>query len=69
MSTADDVRMTQEALGRLILVQLKGVADRQYFPTTDPDNDDDRIKQGKERADELRILRERFENIVTGILP
>lgn len=68
MSTADDVQMIQEALGRLILSQLNGAADRQYFPTGNPDNDDDRIKRGKERADELRALRASFENIVTGLL-
>ena len=55
-------------LTRLIISNLSGAAHEQYFPCANPDDMDDRIKAGKKAAQRLRILRDEFENIVTGVL-
>jgi len=65
---ADDVEVVVDALSRLIRSSLIGAAHAQYFPCSNPDEMDDRIKEGKERAEKLRVIRNEFENIVTGVL-
>ncbi len=62
------VTVILDNLSVLIIAQLKGVAQQQYFPVSDPDDMDTCIQEGKKRADQLRKLREEFENIVTGVL-
>lgn len=55
-------------LSEQILVELAGTAQRQWYPTHDADADDDRMKAGKERAAELRKIREQYENLMTGVI-
>lgn len=55
-------------LSKLIIMNLTGASFRQYFPTGNPDNDDDTIEIGQKRAAELRRIREEFENVASGII-
>jgi hypothetical protein len=68
MTTDNVVKAVVQGLDELIMQNLKGVAQQQYFPVPDPDEMDDRIKQGKERAKELRRLRQEFEDLCAGVL-
>lgn len=68
MTTSTVVNDVIHGLDELILRNLKGVAQEQYFPCPDADEMDDRIALGKKRAKELRRLREEFEDICTGVL-
>lgn len=68
MSTDNVVKAVVQGLDELIMQNLRGVAQQQYFPVANPDDMDDRIKQGKEHAKELRRLRQEFEDLCAGVL-
>lgn len=64
----DEVQSVIDNLSRLIIISLQGASTQQYFPCSDSDEIDARIKEGKVRAEKLRKLRDDFETIVTGVL-
>lgn len=68
MTLSENVDKVLAGLGELIMDSLKGVASEQYWPSANPDDMDQRIKDGKARASQLRAIREQFENIMTGVL-
>lgn len=55
-------------LSRLIRQHLIDAAYQQYTPDYDADKTDSIIAHGKDKAKELRRIREEFENITTGII-
>jgi len=55
-------------LSSLIVHHAGLTACEQYNPGRDPDASDDVIKTHQEWVRELRAIRERFENLVTGML-
>ena len=65
-----DERITAvlDNLTSLIVYHAGLTAHEQYRPGVDADASDDAIKAHKEWVKELRDIRERFENLVTGIL-
>lgn len=69
MTQAEAIESVLAGLQALIVSNLKGVAQEQYFPCSNPDDMDDRIAQGKQRATQLRAIRNDFENLITGVLP
>ena len=60
---------TVDNLSQLIRQHLIEAAYQQYTPSSDPDKSDSIIADGQKKAEELRRLREEFENITTGIIP
>ena len=56
-------------LSSLICYHAGLTAREQYSPGVDADRSDDLITAHEEWVQELRDIRERFENLVTGIIP
>ena len=52
----------------LIMTDLKEAAGEQHHPRRDADAMDDYIKECKDRAIQLRMMRQHFEDIITGVL-
>lgn len=50
----------------LIRMSLRGVGEQRYYPSPNPDDMDACIEHGRSKAAELRELRERFEDLMTG---
>lgn len=65
-----DPRITAviENLSSLIVHHAGLMASEQYQPGRDADRSDDAIKAHREWVKELRVIRERFENLVTGMI-
>jgi hypothetical protein len=65
-----DERITAviDNLSSLILSHAGMTAREQYSPSRGADSMDDYIKEHKKWVAELRDIRQRFENLVTGIL-
>jgi hypothetical protein len=65
-----DPRITAviDNLSSLIRHHAGLTASEQYHPGADADRSDDIIKAHGEWVKELRQIRERFENLVTGII-
>lgn len=65
-----DPRITAviENLSSLIVHHAGLTATEQYRPRGNPDESDDYIKDHERWVRELRDIRQRFENLVTGIL-
>lgn len=55
-------------LCELIRMEMRGAAGEQYHPSRNPDESDDYIKDGLEKAAALRDIRTQFENLMTGVL-
>lgn len=55
-------------LSSLIVHHAGLTASEQYHPSRDPDGSDEFIEAHKAWVKELRDIRRRFENLVTGIL-
>ena len=66
MNEPDLFDQVVRGLDALIRMSLRGVGQERYYPSPNPDDMDDRIKHGREKAAELRKLRERFEDLMTG---
>lgn len=62
------INMVLGGLQDLILHGLRNAANEQYNPQANPDMSDNVIADGLERAKKLRVLREEFENTVTGAI-
>lgn len=62
------IKAVVDNLSSLICHHAGLTAAEQYSPRPDADASDDYIKAHKEWVKELRDIRERFENLVTGIL-
>lgn len=56
-------------ISALIIEHSGSLASEQYNPRHDPDSSDDYILKQKKWIKELRDIRERIENVVTGIIP
>lgn len=56
-------------LSSLIIQHAHMVAQEQYAPSRTADASDEVIAEHKKWVDELRNIRQRFENLVTGIIP
>lgn len=65
-----DPRITAviDNLSSLIVYHARMTASEQYAPSRTSDDSDDSIKENKEWVKELRDIRRRFENLVTGVL-
>jgi hypothetical protein len=63
------VKSVIDNLSSLIVSHAGMTASEQYNPVRTADLSDDHITAHKEWVKELRDIRERFENLVTGILP
>ena len=65
-----DARITAvlENLSGLIVHHAGLMASEQYVSSSNADRSDDVIKQHREWVKELRAIRERFENLVTGMI-
>lgn len=68
MGKDERIIMVIDNLSSLILFHAGLTASEQYMPNQNADASDDTIKQHKEWVTELRAIRERFENLVTGII-
>ncbi len=55
-------------LSSLIVHHARLMASEQYNPGYDADRSDDYIKDHKKWVDELRDIRRRFEDLVTGAI-
>ncbi len=55
-------------LSSLILQHSRLVASEQYCPSPNVDGSDEAIAEHKKWVGELREIRRRFENLVTGII-
>jgi hypothetical protein len=66
-----DERITAviDNLSSLILSNARLVASEQYSPGPSPDDSDEKIRERSKWVTELRAIRERFENLITGMLP
>jgi len=70
MSTEDErIDAVIDNLSSLIRSHSRMLAGEQYQPGADADASDDRIKEDARWVKELRDIRERFENLVTGVIP
>jgi len=65
-----DPRITAviDNLSSLIVDYARRTASEQYAPSRDPDGSDEVIKENLAWVKELRDIRQRFENLVTGVL-
>lgn len=65
-----DERITTiiDNLSSLIVHHAGLTAAEQYRPGYDPDRSDDIIRANSEWVKELRDIRQRFENLVTGVI-
>ena len=68
MNRREAIENVVSGLSFLILNHSTCVAREQYTPDMDPDKSDNVIKENKEFVSELRKLRDRFEDLVTGVL-
>jgi len=68
MTTHEAVSQVIQGLNELIMQNLKGAAQQQYFPCSNPDEMDDRIEAGKKAAAKLRMMRDDFEDLSSGVL-
>lgn len=59
---------TVDNLSQLIRSYLLMAASEQYYPSGDADKSDSTITDSIKKANELRRLREEFENITTGVI-
>ncbi len=57
-----------DTLSSLIVSHARMLASEQYAPGQDVDRSDDLMKAEAEWVKELRAIRERFENLVTGMI-
>ena len=64
----DRIDTVLSGLTSLIVNHANMTAREQYCPGADADGSDDRIRYHKEWVTELRSIRERFENLVTGLI-
>lgn len=55
-------------LTSLIVSHSRMLASEQYAPTRTADESDDYMKENEKWIKELRDIRERFENLVTGVV-
>lgn len=62
------VKQVLDNLSDLIITHATTAAMVQYRPSSDPDRDDATERQNKAFVKELRSIRERFEDLMTGIL-
>ena len=62
------VRKIQADLSTLILDKLNELSSEQHYPGGDPDMMDDKIKVCKFQIKELRLMRQHFEDIMTGAI-
>lgn len=65
-----DPRITAviDNLSSLIVHHAGLTAAEQYAPSRNADDSDDYVKAHQEWVKELRVIRQRFENLVTGVL-
>ena len=64
----ETVKKVLDGFQELILANLKGATQEQYFPSGDPDGSDEKIREGIERVAALRKMRDEFEDLVTGVV-
>jgi len=57
-----------DLLSSLIMYHAKLLASEQYCPRPDADQSDDYMAENKRWIKELRDIRQRFENLVTGVV-
>jgi hypothetical protein len=57
-----------DSVNRLIMSDLLTLAAEQRYPNPDPDTMDDIIKDKTESVHELRCIRERLEDIISGVI-
>jgi hypothetical protein len=57
-----------DSISKLIMQDLITLASEQRYPNPDPDMMDDIIKDKTESVHELRCIRERLENITSGVI-
>jgi len=70
MHTQDErVVAIVDNLSSLIRSHAGMLASEQYMPSVDADTSDDRMREHTHWVKELREIRERFENLVTGTVP
>ncbi len=62
------IQIVIDNLSSLIVSHAGMTASEQYNPGRDPDASDDYIKASQAWVRELRAIRERFENLVTGMI-
>lgn len=70
-----DTKTRQEAISQvldgiqwLIVHHANATAREQYAPRESPDASDDYIKENKEWVENLRKIRNEFEDLVTGLI-
>lgn len=68
MGNAGAMEQVLEGLQTLILQSAKTAAGEQYSPQRDADVSDSIIGVRKAQMKELREIRERFENLMTGVI-
>jgi hypothetical protein len=71
MRDSNDERINSvlDGLTSLIVHHSRMLAREQYAPMQSPDGSDELIEDSKKWIAELRSIRERFENLVTGVIP
>jgi hypothetical protein len=68
MRDDERVKTVINNLSSLIIHHAGLTASEQYHPRNNPDESDEHIKAHTHWVTELRSIRERFENLVTGII-
>ncbi len=68
MTPQERAQLAIDVLSSLIISNARMLASEQYNPGTDVDTSDDFAKERKLWVDELRSIRERLENLVTGVV-
>jgi hypothetical protein len=68
MNRDEAVKQVEEGFTYLILNHSHCAAGEQYAPNHTGDESDEYIKEHKEWVSRLRVIRNAFENLVTGLL-
>lgn len=64
----DRIKEVLDNLSSLIVSHARMLASEQYAPTRSADESDAKIAEEKAWVTELRAIRERFENLVMGMV-
>lgn len=67
-SREEAINSVLNGLQYLIMTAGASCARQQYWPDRDSDSSDDMIKAQRQFFDQMRIMRDNFEEVLTGLL-
>lgn len=68
MNNREKAQAAVDILSDLILRNGRELGSEQHMPRVDPDASDDFMKESARVVKELRSIRERLENLITGVV-